>query len=234
MFPPRPRITSQAVRFLSARSTLHKANPVAGIPKKSAAKRKPSKPRSTVFVIRDDEHQRQKVTNELTKSGFDVHSYFTAREFFLDRVPKTSGVVVADYRLRDMNGVELVEQLKAKRIALSVILFAGPADVPKVAKLKTTDFLVHPYDHELLLEAIDRALNGYEYDEDELNEAFRRLTEREIQILNAICTGSSSRELGTALKISTKTVEAHRARIMAKTRAADIGELIRLYRVWNG
>lgn len=207
---------------------------MAGKPGKPTTKPKVSKPRSTIFVIRDDEQERKTLTNDLAKAGFTVHSYFTAREFILDRVPKTAGIVVADFRLRGSTGTELVEQLKAARISLPVILFVGHADIPKVAKLEVADFLVHPHELELLLDAIDRALNGYEYDEDELQETFKRLTARELEILDAICAGSSSRDLGAALGISTKTVEAHRARITAKTRANDVGELIRLYRAWKG
>ena len=207
---------------------------MAGRQKKPTTAQTSSKPRASVFVIRGDEHERKKLTKVLTKAGFTVHSYFTVRELVLDQVHKTEGVVVADYRLMGSHGAELVEQLRAARIKLPVILFVSPADIPKATKLEVADFLVHPYDLQLLLEAIDRALNGTEYDSDELSRTFRRLTVREREILNAICIGNSSREIGQALDIVTKTVESHRARIMAKTRARDICELVRLYRAWNG
>ena len=42
------------------------------------------------------------------------------------------------------------------------------------------------------------------------------LTKREIQVLTHIARGLSVKEIATALNVSTKTVESHKANIMAK------------------
>ena len=201
---------------------------------KQTAKQKSSKNATPIFLILDDDAQRKQIENDLTKEGFKVHPYFTAREFLLDRVAKNNGVVIAGYRLREVNGVELIEQLKSDGINLPVILLTGHADVPKIVKAEIPNFIVNPTDVDIFLEAIDRAIEGEHFTDSELHDAFKRLTNRELEIVEAICEGQSSREVGQNLGISTKTVEAHRARIMDKTRANDVGELVRLRRAWKG
>ncbi len=53
------------------------------------------------------------------------------------------------------------------------------------------------------------------------------LTEREQQVLNHIWNGLKNREIGKQLKISHKTVEAHRANMMKKLRATNAAQLLK-------
>ena len=211
---------------------------MAGKPKKTATKPatkpKSSKQGPAIFLIMDDEGQRTQIADDLTKAGFSVRSYFTAREFLLDSADKKGGLVIAGFRLREINGVELVERLAADKTGLPVILLSGHADVPKLIKAEISEFLVHPFDLESLQEAIDRVIKGDKFTDSELTEAFRRLTNRELEIVNAVCSGQSSREVAAEFGISAKTVEAHRARIMDKTRANDVGDLVRMRKAWKG
>jgi PAS domain S-box-containing protein len=52
------------------------------------------------------------------------------------------------------------------------------------------------------------------------------LTTREREIARQIVTGGTSKQIGRALGISPRTVEAHRARLMKKLGAANHGELV--------
>ena len=53
------------------------------------------------------------------------------------------------------------------------------------------------------------------------------LTEREQQVLNHIWDGLKSREIGKELRISQKTVEAHRSNMMKKLRTANTAQLLK-------
>jgi DNA-binding NarL/FixJ family response regulator len=53
------------------------------------------------------------------------------------------------------------------------------------------------------------------------------LTEREQQVLMHIWNGLKNREIGKQLKISHKTVEAHRANMMKKLRATNAAQLLK-------
>ena len=53
------------------------------------------------------------------------------------------------------------------------------------------------------------------------------LTEREQEILQLIWNGLKNREIGNRLKISVKTVEAHRANMMKKLRVSNAAQLLK-------
>lgn len=53
------------------------------------------------------------------------------------------------------------------------------------------------------------------------------LTDREREILQLIWNGLKNREIGTRLKISVKTVEAHRANMMKKLRVSNAAQLLK-------
>ena len=53
------------------------------------------------------------------------------------------------------------------------------------------------------------------------------LTDREQEILQLIWNGLKNREIGTRLKISVKTVEAHRANMMKKVRVSNTAQLLK-------
>lgn len=53
------------------------------------------------------------------------------------------------------------------------------------------------------------------------------LTEREQEILQLIWNGLKNREIGSRLKISVKTVEAHRANMMKKLRVSNAAQLLK-------
>ena len=98
------------------------------------------------------------------------------------------------------------------------------------------DFLCKPVKVEDLLSAAARAY-AYFYDvdpevlEEELEDtedSINRLTGRERQVLDHVVDGLSSREIAQELGVSTKTVEAHRARINDKMRADNVSHLIRM------
>jgi DNA-binding CsgD family transcriptional regulator len=58
------------------------------------------------------------------------------------------------------------------------------------------------------------------------------LSSREKEVLRLVAEGSSNQDNGDALKISVRTVEAHRSRVMLKLSLASVAELVR-YAVRN-
>jgi DNA-binding NarL/FixJ family response regulator len=58
-------------------------------------------------------------------------------------------------------------------------------------------------------------------------EGVTSLTDREQEILQLIWNGLKNREIGSRLKISVKTVEAHRANMMKKLRVSNAAQLLK-------
>ena len=55
-----------------------------------------------------------------------------------------------------------------------------------------------------------------------------RLTRRELEVLELIANGNSNKQAGRMLGISPRTIEVHRAHIMAKTGARNTADLVHL------
>ena len=62
----------------------------------------------------------------------------------------------------------------------------------------------------------------------DLDARYMLLTPRERDVLHHVVDGKSNREISTALNISPKTVEVHRARVMEKMEVHSVSELVRM------
>ncbi|MFN9719237.1 MAG: response regulator transcription factor [Planctomycetota bacterium] len=192
-----------------------------------------------VFLIVDNSVERSDLAKALATTGIPVREYMTAREFRLDYRENTPGVVVAEYRLRDMLATRLKTDLEASEIEVPFVLLISPADSSdgiKAMRYQGADFVVKSTaDHKLPM-AVRRAYShwydtDWEYvaiDLDFVDECMLRLTDREHEVLKLMSNGHSSREIGRKLKVSVKTVEAHRSRISDKLRADDLADLCRM------
>jgi two-component system response regulator FixJ len=193
----------------------------------------------TAFLVEDDQAVRSSLVAALEERKITVRDYMTAMEFYRDYREPVPGVLILDLRLPGMSGAELQEKLNEEDdFDLPIVMISGHADVPMAVrsiKNGAFDFLCKPIRIDDLVGAIERAYNYiYELDgelEEELEEtefSLNRLTDRERQVLGYVVEGLSSREIAAELGISTKTVEAHRARINDKMRADDVSHLIRM------
>ena len=195
------------------------------------AKKRP-KPTASVFLIVRHRQQCSELAGGIRQAGYDVTEYQTAREFLIDKRNHQRGVVLSEMRLLGSIGTELVEQLAGEKESFPVVLIANHADIPKAVK-SGGDFVCGPPTVEALTDAIQRTLSPEHPDERDLEKSFQRVTLRELEVLERVVEGKASRDIAADLGVSTKTVEAHRARINAKTRARDVGELIRLWKAWQ-
>ncbi len=64
----------------------------------------------------------------------------------------------------------------------------------------------------------------------EVAQCLELLTPRQRQVLDLVVAGKSNKEISLQLDRSIKTVEAHRAAVMKKMRAANLAELVQLAR----
>ena len=191
-----------------------------------------------VFLVEDDERVRRSLKGALEEQNLVVEDYMTAMEFYRDFRDVVPGVLILDIRLPGMSGVALQEKLIAEDFPLPIVMISGHADVPMAVKALqngATDFLCKPVKLDELLQAARRAYH-YHYNievnlDEQLaatEESLSRLTSREYEVLGYVVDGLSSREIATKLTVSTKTVEAHRARINDKMRADSVAHLIRM------
>ena len=101
------------------------------------------------------------------------------------------------------------------------------------------DFMEKPFDDQKLLDTIDRAAK-FEADAgkararfDRLNECMKRLSPRELDVLERIVDGDVNKVIADHLGISERTVEVHRKSIMEKTESRSVAELVRRVIEWG-
>jgi two-component system response regulator FixJ len=190
-----------------------------------------------VHVIDDDEAMRESLAFLLDASGLAARTYDSATGFLEAFDGAGAGVIVTDVRMPEMNGLELVRRLKAREVALPIVMITGHGDVPlavEAMKAGVVDFLEKPFDEEHLLAAIRSALaeNRQSDEEQAERERIRKVLEslspREHEVLHGVVAGKLNKVIAHELGISPRTVEVYRANVMSKTGARGLSELVRM------
>lgn len=192
---------------------------------------------AVVHLIDDDEAVRQAVAFLLTTAGFAVRVYNSANAF-LDALPSVQpGCVVTDVRMPGMDGLALQRELRNRDVALPVIVMTGHADVPlavEAMKAGAVDFIEKPFNDNSLLSAIRVAIARHSRDtrrEDEvaaIRAKLASLSPREREVLDGLVAGLPNKTIAYDLKISARTVEVHRANLMARMDAKSVADLVRM------
>lgn len=190
----------------------------------------------TVFVVDDDEDMRHALKWLIESVGLTVEVFGTAEEFLARYRTRRPGCLLLDIRMPGMGGLALLEQLKRGGAPhLPTIVLTGHGDVPTaVQALKggAIDFVEKPAIQQQLLDRIQDALaaDRSRRIRSEKITSIRRglstLTEREREVLDGVVAGESSKTIALRLRISERTVEAHRRSIMIKMKAPSLAALV--------
>lgn len=184
-----------------------------------------------VYLVDDHDDFRRSCRWILEQSGMHVHDYVSAESLLEDlqqTPPAPRSCVVSDIRMPGMSGMELQRELGRAGLALPLIFITGHGDVSLAVEAMregAANFIEKPFDAPLLVEAIHTAVANHSPQLPP--DALSRLTRRERQVLDGIMNGKLNKVIASDLKISPKTVELHRANLMAKLGAHNVVELTR-------
>ena len=198
--------------------------------------------RPIIDVIDDDEAVRDSLAFMLKAAGFSVRGWDSALAFLGGERTEPADCIVTDIRMPDMNGLELVQRLKARGAPEPVIVITGHADVPlavEAMKAGIVDFIEKPFENKRLIGAIRTALErpaaapGTDVDirseeERQIAERIEALSGREREVLDGLVAGRANKVIAHDLGISPRTVEVYRAKVMTKMHARSLSELVRL------
>jgi two-component system response regulator FixJ len=191
----------------------------------------------TIHVIDDGPAILASLSLLLTTEGYAVHTHQSA-QIFLDTIRQdNNGCVVTDIHMPEINGLDLLAMMKERRVSMPVIVITGHGNIPlAVAAMKrgAVDFFEKPFDGDALLASIRTALtrgDGEHRSDAEtqmIRERFTILSKREKEVLAGLVKGQPNKNIAQELGISRRTVEVHRANVMAKMQATGVAELVKM------
>ncbi len=136
-----------------------------------------------------------------------------------------------------MDGLALQQELRSRRMDLPVIILTAHGNLEtarKAFKAGAVDFFEKPVDGDVIIEAVREALarqassRRHESGQERARALLEQLSERERQVLDMLADGKHTREIGAELGISPRTVEVYKNRLMDKTDARKLPDLVRL------
>ncbi len=193
---------------------------------------------NTVFIVDDDASIRDALGLLLGLHGYRT-AFFADGKTFLDvwRVDWT-GCLVVDIRMPGMDGLTLIEQIRELGSMISVIVITGHGDVASARqafRAHAIDFLEKPVNEGRLIAAINEAFVRLSSDQERLNlikqhqKRIGTFTAREREVMELVVAGKHNRDIAEQLGISARTVEVHKARILAKADVQNVTQLVRLH-----
>lgn len=156
---------------------------------------------------------------------------------------KRPNIILLDINMAPLNGFDILKMIRklspgSKVIAVS--MHSQPSYAKKMLRLGARGYVTKNSPRQEMLDAINEVYSGQIYicqevkniisvqmlGEDENTPGLNQLSEREIEVINLIRDGLSSKEIATKLNIAIKTVEVHRHNILKKLKVKNTASLI--------
>jgi two-component system, NarL family, nitrate/nitrite response regulator NarL len=154
-------------------------------------------------------------------------------------------VLLTDLDMPEMNGIQLIERLKAKHPGIRVLVLSmhdEPAIVKKAMDAGADGYLVKSAGRDEVLLAISEVHAGRRHFGSGVMQGFLKhdtlaqegaallkdLSEREVEVLAALAEGLGNKEIGERLFISPRTVDSHRTNLMRKLDTHNVAGLVRI------
>ncbi len=191
----------------------------------------------TVYVIDDDKHVREGLSNLLRSVGLQVETFGMTGEFLQRKPADGASCLVLDVRLPGLSGLDFQAELAKTNRNIPIIFITGHGDIPmtvKAMKAGAVEFLTKPFREQELLDAVrvaldrDRASRGQEKAVSELRARFESLSPREQEVAALVTAGLMNKQTAAEIGISEITVKVHRHNVMRKMGAKSLADLVRM------
>jgi DNA-binding NarL/FixJ family response regulator len=158
---------------------------------------------------------------------------------------KRPDVVLMDINTPAFAGLEATQKIRRQQPGsqvISISSFSQPLYVKKMMQMGAMGYVTKNSSREEMLHAIMEVSQGHKYICNEIKDIISEqtlsstenakqpdvnaITNRELEIINLIRGGSSSKEIATSLFISLRTVEVHRHNILKKLKLKNTASLI--------
>ena len=193
--------------------------------------------RKLVHIVDDEDAIRRSASFMLKTSGYAVETWANGIAFLKEIRHVSEGCILLDVRMPEMDGLEVQQALLERGVTMPVIILTGHADVSiavRAMKAGAVDFLEKPFEKAVLIASIEAAFARMEAAEGaaarsaEAEVVLGILTPREREVLEGLAQGLPNKTIAYDLGISPRTVEVHRANLMAKLEVRSLSDALRL------
>jgi FixJ family two-component response regulator len=191
--------------------------------------------RPIVFVVDDDISVRESLELLILTAGWRPEIFESANEFLSFPHADRPSCLLLDVNLPDLNGLDLQQMMTVDRTEMPIIFISGYGDVPmtvRAMKAGAVEFLTKPINDEVLIEAIQNALErsnaaaGQQAEVRALRDRYNSLSKREREVMAFVVAGLLNKQVAFELGISEVTVKAHRGQVTRKMKARSLPELV--------
>jgi DNA-binding NarL/FixJ family response regulator len=164
---------------------------------------------------------------------------------------KDPDLVIVDISLRGNNGLELIKNIKALKHNLPILVFSMHDETvyaQRALRAGARAYVMKQESADKIVLAIRRIMSGDIYvsnrvadqvlhqlvngSGDPAGSPVDRLSDRELEVIQLIGRGLSTREIASSLNLSVKTIESHRAHIKEKLNLRNATELVQFSVQW--
>lgn len=188
---------------------------------------------ATVYVVDDDRDLGASVARLLARHGHAAEPFIDPA-LLLEAYPHApTHCIVTDVMMGDLDGFGFADRIRSIDPEVAIVFMtAWPTTanaVDSVRRYGGLDYLEKPIDEDRLLAAVAEGV-AWSRSRRAAQSRTGTLTPRERQVFDLLVEGHPNKVVADRLGLSTKTIEDHRAAVLAKTGASGLAQLIALAR----
>ena len=193
--------------------------------------------RDTVYIVEDDDVARALFAAVARSMNMACEVFASAADFLQRCDSLGPGCLVLDLVMPDINGIALQRELNLRAITIPIIFVTARgriATAVEAMKQGAFNFLEKPFPNSDLIENIRRAIaldhsrRRLLHQAETIREKLQSLTPREQEVLTQIMSGQPNRIIAHNLRLSQRSIETHRSRVMEKMGANSVAQLVRM------